>query len=363
MSGRRAAPLRVLHLPYNVSNQAGIIVKGLRELGHTADLLEFDANRFGYDVSGTNLRLGSIRTRWGRLLRRIAHFLLVMPRYDVFHYHYGGWLLPKGLDFPILAAFRKRVVMEFHGSEIRKPSIAARKNPYYRNVDGTTDRQSIDLQSRISRHVTTALVGDDELRTYVESSFRSIVVLPRRIDISRYAPHYPDATRQRPMVIHAPSSRNVKGTEQILATIERLRGDLAFDFTLVENRPHAEMIEIIKSSDIVIDQMMIGAYGVFAIEALALGKPVVCYLREDLIDRFPAPLPIIRANPDTLTETLARLIGDPVARYEIGIRSRQYAESVHDYRRVTLQVLGIYRALGGSSDVAGSGGKTGRGEP
>jgi len=36
-----------------------------------------------------------------------------------------------------------------------------------------------------------------------------------------------------------------------------------------------------ETADLLVDQLLTGWYGAVAVEMMALGKPVVCYLRED----------------------------------------------------------------------------------
>ena len=42
------------------------------------------------------------------------------------------------------------------------------------------------------------------------------------------------------------------------------------------------MLKEINNADLIVDQLIIGWYAMFAIESMALEKPVICYLREDL---------------------------------------------------------------------------------
>ena len=57
----------------------------------------------------------------------------------------------------------------------------------------------------------------------------------------------------------------------MIAAIE----DLDADLELVEGLHHDEAFERYRAADIVVDQLNAGWYGLFAIEAMALGKPVV----------------------------------------------------------------------------------------
>ena len=88
---------------------------------------------------------------------------------------------------------------------------------------------------------------------------------------------------------------------------------------------------------------------------MALGKPVICYLREGDLSFLPAgmraELPLVAARPDTIYEVLRDCVRGPRERLrEIGARSRGYVERWHDPLKVAAQLkLDYERALGRSS--------------
>ena len=53
---------------------------------------------------------------------------------------------------------------------------------------------------------------------------------------------------------------------------------------------------------------------------MALGKPVVCYIRPDLVDKYPPGLPIRSAHPDNLRDVLRELVSDHELRRSLGIQ-------------------------------------------
>ncbi len=67
---------------------------------------------------------------------------------------------------------------------------------------------------------------------------------------------------------------------------------------------HIEAFERYRAADVVVDQLNAGWYGVFAIEAMALGKPVVSFLHEEAVRRteeaFGVEVPIVHATKETL---------------------------------------------------------------
>ncbi len=102
---------------------------------------------------------------------------------------------------------------------------------------------------------------------------------------------------------------------------------------------------MMRECDVFIDQIVIGDYGLAAIEAMALGKAVICYIKPSVRERLPHDLPIVSATPDDLPVILSRLLSDGAWRAELGRRGRAYVEKHHDARTIAKQLLEIYREL------------------
>ena len=131
-----------------------------------------------------------------------------------------------------------------------------------------------------------------------------------------------------------------KGTEEILSVLRQI--ELDYELILVEGKSQQEALDLYKQADIVIDQISVGTYGVFAIEAMALGKPVITYISEDMKKQFPGELPIISSNCRQLRQTVEKLLLNGKERNEIGRKSREYVERYHDYVKVTKYLIQIY---------------------
>jgi glycosyltransferase involved in cell wall biosynthesis len=111
-------------------------------------------------------------------------------------------------------------------------------------------------------------------------------------------------------------------------------------------------MEIYKRADIIADQFLIGWHGNFAVEGMALGKPVVAYIRKpDLYLPKGVPCPIVSANPDSLKQTLVSLIENPERRRELGIQGRRYVEQVFSLERVGERMTRLYGQLGFESPI------------
>jgi len=123
-------------------------------------------------------------------------------------------------------------------------------------------------------------------------------------------------------IVHAPTNRIVKGTKYILEAVEKLKEEgYDFDFILVEKKTHDEAMKIYEDADIIIDQLTYG-FTLFSIESMAMGKPVLTYIREDLIKYYP-DLPIISTHRDNINENLKLLIENADLRKELGVKGRK----------------------------------------
>ena len=146
-------------------------------------------------------------------------------------------------------------------------------------------------------------------------------------------------------MVHAPSSRTRKGTEHVVAACAALDVDLE----IVEGLDHREAFERYRRADVIVDQLNAGWYGVFAIEAMALGKPVVTFLHDEAVRRteeaFGLEVPIVNASKDTLVEALRPLVVSADERMRVGAASRAYVEEVHDVERMTDRLLALYAEL------------------
>jgi len=308
--------LRVTHCPVNTAGIPWTNVQALRRCGVDARLVVF--NRYALhpeadlDLARSGGLLRQQATQWrafGRLARQT----------DVFHFYFGLTLVPKSAQFPLLRALGKRSVMHFLGSDIR----------------GKTPGE-LDWSKRAGARV----VGSYDAARWVPDAF----VIPPGIDLSGIEPS-PPSDRERPVVLHAPSSRTRKGTEHVVAACEQLGVELE----IVEGLDHREALERYRNADVVVDQLNAGWYGVFAIEAMALGKPVVTFLHEEAVRRteeaFGVEVPIVSAARDTLADVLRPLVESPEERRRIGAASRAYVERVHDADAVASRLVDLYAGL------------------
>lgn len=138
------------------------------------------------------------------------------------------------------------------------------------------------------------------------------------------SPSAPDAA---PILVHATNHRPVKGTDYVVRSVERLRGlRIDIDLHVVESVPRLQAIDLYAQADIVADQFCMGTFGCFAMECMALGKPVVSYSDQEELGLPQFNLPLINGTRDNLDEVFAVLQRLPELRRRIGNASRAAAE-------------------------------------
>jgi glycosyltransferase involved in cell wall biosynthesis len=309
--------VRVLHCPVNTAGIPWANSQALRRRGVESDVLVFNRYKLHPEADISLDRSGGLVRQQAAQWRA---FLRLLPRYDVFHFYSSVTLVPKSVQFRILHALGKKGVYQYLGSDIR----------------GKTREQ-----------LAYGLAADAE----IVSSYDAIrwvpdadVILPG-IEVAKIAPAIPSADTKRPVILHAPSSRRRKGTESVVAAVEGLDADLR----IVEGLTHDEAFELYREADIVVDQLNAGWYGVFAIECLALGKPVVTFLHDEAVRRteeaYGVEVPLVSATAETLRKQLRPLVEDAALRHRIGAASRAYAERLHDIDAIAGELVALYERI------------------
>lgn len=345
--------MKILHGMTEIAGQGINTVHGLRNNGYDAVMAVRQPNPWIRDV---DIDLGLYGTTKAGLakdtLKMIRFAFKALKKYDVFHCHFAYSLLPRSFDAYLFRLFGLKCFAEFHGTDIRfiyDPDI---EYPYYKaNVpeQGFRIRKQKKL-NRLLKHVEGIIIHDYELLPHIPDIGKPVYIVPLRVDIKGITPCYPSADDAHvPIIVHAPSNRGKKGTEGILKLLETVKGD--FELVLVENMSHDEAMKVYEKADIIIDQVAIGTYGVFSIEAMALGKPVVTYVSPESIEKLPEDLPIINSDFDTMAGEIEKLIGDPALRAEIGRKGRSYVERYHDNSVVAKQLYEIYEGTNRSNDL------------
>ena len=279
-----------------------------------------------------------------------------LVRYDVFHFFADRGLLDSTerlqINFEELAALRragKRVYVYAYGADVRTRLATLALGKWNFCVDCTEppkyctchDAEAQHYVSELTKSVT-ALVSLGDMLTYMPTA-KHINYWP--LDLDRFSVVLPDRPPSGPLrIAHAPNHTHFKGSKYLERTIDRLKGQgYDIEYCKVQGVPNSEVLALFAQSDIVADQFIGGAYGYTALEAMALGKPVLSFVRSPDLVEAPEECPIINATPDQLEQALLWVIRNRDSLRTIGEQGRCYVERWHGISAIAARLGQLYR--------------------
>ena len=346
--------MRILHTPTNTGGHPIGLSLAERELGYDSEVVTFDPNRFAFAVDRSMHREGA--PPWRTVPDRLRFLAEAIRRYDVFHFNFGSTILPIwghpiALDeLPLLRHLGKTVIATFQGDDARPPAYWSAPPPRAQ-WHGVELRRS-HARERLRRYAHRVYYLNPDMRHWLpDASFCAYASFdPRGVT------PVPPRDEGLLTIVHAPSHRRTKGTDEILAAVQRLCAeDDSLRLDLVENSSREEALARVAAADVAIDQVKVGWYGGFAVEAMALGKPVLCHIRDEAPgdNPFGDELPLVRTTAATLATDLWTLLRDPERRRRAGAEGRAFVERHHDPRVVAREVLQGLVPLGMDGDTVG----------
>lgn len=361
---------KVLHAPSSVGGNPQTLSRSLRQLGVDSRSLVVSQNYMAYPADIELHRPG--QSFFLRELKRVWTIFFLLPRFDVIHYNAGTTVASayafqlkakhglKGivrfvfaaylrmlqrLEIAYVTALGKHIFFTFQGDDARQGDYSRAHFPisiahqvdedYYDEVSDAFKRRVIAKFARIANRIYA--VNPDLLHVLPKDA---VFVPYSHIFIDEWLPAYTQAEPRPLRIVHAPSHRKVKGTDIIISALQKLRQQgFEFELLLVEGMSHAQARETYEKADVLIDQLFAGWYGGLAVELMALGKPVLVYIREEDLRFIPpqmkADLPFLNTTSDTLDSVLRKLLEMPREELAtLGKRSRDFVERWHDPIRI-----------------------------
>lgn len=299
-----------------------------------------------------------------RWYRSFLNFIFCLFRYDIFHFISGETLLTRKLrplELRIYKLFGKRIVMHFVGSDIRSPQyIYWKEKNIQKFLAGTDDfPKSLSWQKKLIRdsekYADYILVSTPDLKTLIPKA----EYYPVMLDLDKYLGELEevrvaDKNEQEIVILHSPSNIQVKGTVLIHEILKKIAAGSEYKIKLLlpaekmMNDPKIysvsryDLFRLYKESDIIIDQMIIGWYGLQSIEALAAEKQVICYIDEHLKPFLFQDCPIQTADVNSLESTIMRCIENIINKKET--KSHSSIEWVKKYHTIENNNAGLLRA-------------------
>lgn len=270
-------------------------------------------------------------------------------KYDVFHFYFGESLTSYQLsDIRFLKMLGKKVFFYFCGCDIRdsKKVISTHRYSACKLCWPMQCSPNRDLAYRVAtRYANAVFVSTVDLLEFVPDA----IWLPPPINLDLL-----DSTTSKIVnmkkdsdeivLAHAPTNRAIKGSDYLIKAVDDLKKKgYKIRLNLIEKMSHDRALEEYLKADIVVDQLLVGWYGQVSLETMALKKPVICYIREDLQKHVPDGLPIISANVDTIKDVLEDVITHRDRLDDLGNSGRAYVEQYHDARKVAQKALEVYK--------------------
>lgn len=359
---------RVLHIPASVGGNPQGLSRHLRTLGVHSESWVLEQNYFKYPCDRVIWPAGSGVVR--RELQRWRAIVEAAVSADVIHFNFGTslaypvapsrstdksparrlarrlfsfytiWL--QWMELNLYRLLGIPLFVHYQGDDARQGdvslakfavSIAERVEPGY--YDAASDDFKRHMIRRMARYCDAIYAVNPDLLHVLPRGSRFIPY--SHISLGEWSPVYPDPQTTAPLRIgHAPSHRRVKGTDLIIEAVDSLRVEgFRLELVMVEGISHEEARRRYESVDVLIDQLFAGWYGALAVEAMALGKPVLVYIRdEDLVfipEEMRRELPFVKVDPHSLRDGLRRVLQMTRGELnELGRRSRAFVERWHD---------------------------------
>lgn len=244
-----------------------------------------------------------------------------------------------GKEIALLRESGVRGALLFHGSDIRPPSRHAAQSRWspFRDAAGPT-RALEETASRnevlVAESGVPVFVSTPDLLQWLPDATWCPVVV-------NSAPWRAAPERKRsggpPVVVHAPSQAWLKGTNRIEPILRGLSDEGVIEYRQVAGVAHASMPDFYADADIVLDQFVLGIYGVAACEAMASGRLVMSHVNEfsraQVRERTGLDLPVQEVTIESLEAELRRAVAEPEAFEALRAAGPIFVETVHDGRR------------------------------
>ncbi len=280
-------------------------------------------------------------------IKLLLFFIVSLFRYKCIYIYFNGGLLYQTILLwkiePFLYKFSGvKVVVMPYGSDIQNMSLS--NNLYLKHCyskDYPLHRKKLtqiykkcNLWTDYGDHIISGCEWVDYMHYW-----DTLMLGHFSIDTNLWKPEI-NKSSKKIRILHAPNHRMLKGTRIFINIINELIQDgFPFELQLLEKVTNSEIKTAIAKADIIADQLVGGWYAMFAIEAMAMEKPVICYLRKDLEELYIkaglidlGEIPIINCNPLTIKQQLIDVSNNREQLKNLGIKSRQFVLKHHSLK-------------------------------
>ena len=306
--------MKIVHIN-NTAGVASIVANQQKKHGDNADVFVF--NKIIYKQFGGNkFNYYSPLSRW--------KFFRKLKNYDIWHYHHPYGSLKISLE---KQNKNKIYLKHYHGDELR-------------------GRYDNDF----------CLVSTPDLLQYAPLGRW----LPNPIDIDAIEliskKNYNEQQKQEPQlhnsndnriinIAHYPYYKNYRSDDHYSDVLIKLQNERKCKIVTILNLSHEQTLKTMASCDLVIGKILpdIGWFGKFELEGMAMGKPVIAYISDDLYEKYKPP--IYRTTKDTFKHDLECLLEDDAERDRLSREGQTYVRGVHSIQSTINTIYECYNKL------------------
>jgi glycosyltransferase involved in cell wall biosynthesis len=370
----------------NIAGVAQEVVVGLRESGIEADLFmtrrEFvvanDDLSGQLDFLGARVRIldaGQDSAGFGARLISLARksFLaLTLMRYDLIHSHTGSlcWSI-----LPYLLYVRGHL----------RPYLAFATGSDFRETARNDAGRNGDLMRAFFRQADEVLLLNNDMLLFKdEMGFDDARFFPFVINEQKFAPR-PLSRAEGPRRLelfmtssfdfgindNGPGRNSTKSNDNVLRALALfVAGGGRAHLVAVDRGPDREIAKLMvqelnltehitfkpplseeerrqhmAAADVVLDQFHLGAFGLGALEAMSMGRPLITYVHPKAfaMSYGERPEPFINARrPEQICDALWKLC-EPSVREELSVQARAFIVQCHSRDAVIPQLVELYR--------------------
>ncbi|MGN6723796.1 MAG: hypothetical protein ACTHJM_14400 [Marmoricola sp.] len=335
-----STPVRLLIAPANYAAQGYAWARAVEHLdGVGAVNMQIRAeNDYGFPAD-YSIGLSPFRRahHWSRRHRRavtsgFTHVLFEAER--PFLGRVSNFEVPREVE--ILTSAGVQVAFVSHGTDLRLPSRHAVIDEWSPFKDASAAWvQSLESKAAFNNSLLDRLgapvfvVTPELLIDRPDATW-----LPNVVDPARWASESEPLAGPRPRLLHAPTNRVLKGTDLIEPIVQALQDEGVVEYLPRTGVPSEEMPDLYRSVDVVLEQFRLGIYSTTALEAMAAGRVVVGYLRDQVRDHVRAvsglEVPVVQATADDLEAVLRDIAAQPARYREIAAQGPAFVRTLHD---------------------------------
>lgn len=340
---------------FNYAGAAGIYsyTRVLKRRGYQIDF--YGVNRINFNMPvDVLLQFSSNLTI--SFFQRLKYFFKILPKYDIWHFNYATTLFFYPLNLFILRLFGKKIVCTFRGSDIRNnldcsPSKNIIRDSRYHWPELYYELANRSWWAKFQKDIRMRVfcwLSDRIVLTgpFLASSVKKYdKIIPYARDIDRISLLKKLTIHKKLIILHAPSRSETKGTAEVARVFNILsKAYPQHEFKILTNLPHQDLIYAMSQAHIIIDQLVVGWYGGQAVEAMALGKTVMCNIQPFYLNLMPFKnLPIFNTNIWNLKEDLVHLINSPKLCQKFSLDGYRFVKKYHSANVIADEYLEIYQ--------------------